>query len=462
MQQSRKILLAFYGDDFTGSTDALEFLARAGARTVLFLDHPTEAQLARYDGLDAVGVAGMTRTMGPADMAETLRDAFGVLGQLRPRHLHYKVCSTFDSSPEVGNIGTAISVGAEAFPNRLIPVLVGAPGLGRYSAFGNLFARMGIGSEGAIYRLDRHPSMSRHPVTPAHESDLRVHLSRQIDRAMGLIDLTDLEKPIDEIQEKLDTEVMAGRDIIFFDVMHEHQMTTIGQVLDRQVHVDAPLFSVGSSGIEKALGDYWTDHKQLTTRIEWEALSDCGPMLVLSGSCSPVTGDQISWALEHGFKEVVVDITLTGDIESSISEYAFKIKTFLHQGKSVILHTCKGPDDGRVRKTKRFFANNERMNEGSITTRIAKTFGKILGQAARLALSEQPVRRLVIAGGDTSGYVARELGIEAVEMIAPVYTGAPMCRAYAPGSPVDQLEVNLKGGQVGNESYFVAVQKGKI
>jgi uncharacterized protein YgbK (DUF1537 family) len=69
---------------------------------------------------------------------------------------------------------------------------------------------------------------------------------------------------------------------------------------------------------------------------------------------------------------------------------------------------------------------------------------------------------LVIAGGDTSSFVARELGIEAVEMIAPIYSGAPVCRAFAAGSPIDGIEVNLKGGQVGDEKYFGALQKGKL
>jgi uncharacterized protein YgbK (DUF1537 family) len=68
----------------------------------------------------------------------------------------------------------------------------------------------------------------------------------------------------------------------------------------------------------------------------------------------------------------------------------------------------------------------------------------------------------VIAGGDTSSYVARALGIEAVEMIAPLAPGAPLCRVRAPASPVDGLEVNFKGGQVGGEDYFGRAARGGI
>src|SRR5262245_1319277 len=152
------LILAFYGDDFTGSTDALEFLTRAGAAMALFIEPPSEKQLADYGHLDAIGVAGMTRAMSPADMEETLRPAFTQLRQLGARHIHYKVCSTFDSSPTTGSIDKAIDVGADIFQSRFVPLLVAAPSLGRYCLFGNLFARLGIGSNGNIYRLDRHPS----------------------------------------------------------------------------------------------------------------------------------------------------------------------------------------------------------------------------------------------------------------------------------------------------------------
>lgn len=464
MQNKKDILLAFYGDDFTGSTDALEFLSRAGAKTVLFLQNPTKELLEQFPDLGAIGVAGMTRAMIPQDMKQELDKAFQSLKQLKPKHVHYKVCSTFDSSPDIGNIGTAIQCGVEIFQNKFTPILVAAPNLGRYSSFGNLYARMGIGSQGAIHRLDRHPSMSKHPITPSHESDLRMHLSKQTNQPMGLIDLVDLNKDASEIKEKLCAEINSGNKIVFFDAMYEYQMQTIGNIIDGEVDEKTPLFSVGSSGIEKALGDFWTTKGFLNQRNHWKTLSECKPMLVLSGSVSPVTASQINWAVANGFEEVSVSIQALESETSEaklISEYQEKIATFLKLGKSVILHTSKGPNDPRVQETKTFF-NKKGWDEQQIRSQIAKRFGKILGQSARGALEQVPVKRLVIAGGDTSSFVARELGIIAVEMIAPIFIGAPMCRAFAPNSPVNNIEVNLKGGQVGDETYFGALQKGKI
>jgi len=463
MAEYKNIFLAFYGDDFTGSTDALEFLSRAGVRTILFLDDPMPEKIERFGYLDAVGMAGMTRAMIPDEMSKTLSQAFSVLNELNPRHVHYKVCSTFDSSPEIGNIGTAIETGTRIFQNEFTPVLVAAPNLGRYSAFGNLYARMGIGSQGAIYRLDRHPSMCAHPITPAFESDLRLHLLEQTSQPMGLIDLEDIVRPTSEIIAKLNTEIAEGKEIVFFDAMYEDQMTTIGEVLDQKAGEMSPLFSVGSSGIEKALGDFWTKQKIFSPRNQWEQLSECKPMLVLSGSVSPITASQIEWAVKNGFEEIEVDAQLmeNEDSEFFISEYQKKIISGLQKGKSVILHTSKGPKDPRIQKIKSIL-DKKGWDEQTKRIQTAKIFGKVLGQSARMALEKFPVKRLVIAGGDTSSFVARELGIEAVEMIAPLFLGAPLCCAYASGSPVDRIEVNLKGGQVGDATYFGALQKGKI
>ena len=96
--------LAFYGDDFTGSTDALEVLAFAGLRCALFLKPPTPGQLDRLAGYDAIGVAGDSRGMSPAEMDAALPAVFDALAALGAPIVHYKVCSTFDSSPAIGSM----------------------------------------------------------------------------------------------------------------------------------------------------------------------------------------------------------------------------------------------------------------------------------------------------------------------------------------------------------------------
>ena len=447
---STDLLLAFYGDDFTGSTDALEFLTRAGARTALFLEPPAPEQLARHPGLQAVGVAGMTRAMAPDAIAAELRPALAALRALGAPHVHYKVCSTFDSAPTVGSIGRAIDVAVEIFPARFVPLLVGAPALGRYCVFGNLFARMGIGSSGAIYRLDRHPAMSRHPVTPADESDLRLHLARQTRKRIGLFDLLQVDRPEAESRAALERIVNGGAEVVLFDVLHPAQLERIGRLIDAYASRERPLFSVGSSGVEMALGAHWAAQGRLVPQTSWADPGPAGPLLVVSGSCSPVTEKQIGWALAQGFAGVPLDpAALAGaaDPAGLVTAAVAEAAGHLRAGRSVIVHTSRGQVDPRV---------------AAQPGLAAQAVGAALGRVVRAAVERARPRRVVIAGGDTASRAARALGLEAVEMIAPLAPGAPLCRAYAPGSTLDGLELNFKGGQVGGEDYFGAVARGRI
>ena len=185
------VLIAWYADDFTGAAAVMEVLAFAGLKAMLFLEPPNEAQLARYPDLKAIGVASTARAQSPDWMDAELPDIFARLAALKPGLLHYKVCSTLDSSPRVGSIGRAIEIGAAQLSPAAVPILVAAPQMRRYQIFGHLFA--GFGED--VYRLDRHPVMSRHPVTPMMESDVAKHIAAQSDVLdMGCISLETLSK----------------------------------------------------------------------------------------------------------------------------------------------------------------------------------------------------------------------------------------------------------------------------
>ena len=439
-----KLLLTFYGDDFTGSTDALEQLALAGVRTMLFIEPPTARQLAPFKNLQAVGVAGMTRAMSSDAMERELKRALKKLKALGARHVHYKVCSTFDSSPTIGSIGRAIDVAAKLFPAPFVPLLVAAPALGRFTLFGNHFARYGIGSAGEIHRLDRHPSISRHPVTPMNEADLRLHLARQTKKKIALFDILKVALPEKERRVALGKILADKPGVILFDALDSEHLQQIGRLLDEYASAKQPLFSVGSSGIEMALGAVWNrrPHPEMLVRPVKQ-------LLVGSGSCSPVTSGQIAWALKNGFAEVALDAAALASRNSKL-EIQRAIKTtvkLLETGRSVIVHTTKSGSDKRL-VTK-------------LKSPAAEILGTALGNVLRSALQRKSVQRVCIAGGDTSSYAARALGIQAVEMIVPLTPGAPLCRAHAPDSPADKLEVVFKGGQVGAENYFGIALKGK-
>ncbi|WP_407429879.1 four-carbon acid sugar kinase family protein [Arcticibacter sp.] len=453
------LLMAFYGDDFTGSTDALESLSLAGIQTVLFIDPPTRDQLATYEGLQAIGVAGMTRSMPPVQMEDTLREAYAKLLELKPRHVHYKVCSTFDSSPVIGSIGKAIETGVSIFGSPFVPLLVAAPALGRYCVFGNLFARMGIGSDGKIHRLDRHPSMMNHPSTPSDESDLRLHLQKQTDKVIALVDILQIERPAEETSGVMERLVEDGAEIVLFDAIYDSQIERIGGILDAQAGKKAPLFSVGSSGVGSALASFWKE-RGLTAPRKLPGLSRSdSPILIVSGSCSPVTGAQIKAALSAGFAEIPVDPEIFESSERYFllrECYVNMATNYINEGKNIIVHTSRGVEDERLGRARQAFKAG-----GLNQSNSAYFYGTLLGEIVREVTATAKVKRVVIAGGDTSSYAARAMGIESVEMISTFAPGAPLCLARAPGSPLDGLEVAFKGGQVGKADFFINASAGE-
>lgn len=428
-----KLLLAFYGDDLTGSTDALEFICRAGAKAVLFLEPPSVEQLNRYPDLNAYGIAGLTRSLSPQAMEKELMLGFKMMKETGARHVHYKVCSTFDSSPKIGSIGKAIDCGDEIFQNEFVPVIGGMPALGRYCVFGNLFAKMGTAGNGTIYRIDRHPSMSKHPVTPANESDLRFHLGSQTKKKFGLVDITKIEKDIEHWNEQ----IQENDKVVLLDVLNEDQLLKIGEWLDYQYH-EKTLFSVGSSGIEMALGSFWNKTGDLQKIESWSRIASVHPLLVVSGSCSPVTTAQIAFAKKNGFEEVILDAKKICEDNTIVEGVLKKMDHLLWKKKDVIVHTGE--------------KNGDNLS--------SEVLGRLLGTIAKEGVEKGNVKRVVIAGGDTSSYAARAMEIEALEMIAPLVPGAPLCNAYSMNKAIDGIEVNLKGGQVGGEDYFVILKNG--
>jgi 3-oxoisoapionate kinase len=420
------LLMGFIGDDFTGSTDAMESLARHGIRTVLFTTFPNAEQLGQYPGLNAFGVAGLTRSVPTEEIDGHIRPMLVGMREFGVPIVHYKTCSTFDSSPTIGSIGRVIDVGMEVLASEFVPVVVGAPALGRYCVFGNLFAR--YGGEGEIFRLDRHPSMSRHPVTPMKEADLMRHLGEQTGKAIALLDVASLEMPLGNVERRLGELVEDGAEIVMMDVLHERHLGTIGALLTERTR---PLFVVGSSGVESALCAHWEKTGEAVEKAEFARPGAAKPIVAVCGSCSPVTGGQIEWAIANGFVEVIV-----GDEEA-----AKRASAAIGERKSVCLHT------GGTRAANR--GSGERPK-----------FGEILGQILLDILRETPVRRMVVAGGDTASQLARVLEIDAVEMIGELTRGSPLCRITSENPLVNGKEITFKGGQIGNQDFFGLVERG--
>jgi uncharacterized protein YgbK (DUF1537 family) len=409
------LLFAYYGDDFTGSTDALEALAANGVRTVLFLGVPSAAHWREFEDYDAVGIAGESRSRDPEWMQRHLPAVFHYLRSLNAPLTQYKVCSTFDSSPRTGNIGVAMSIGRNIFESGYVPVVVAAAHLRRYVLFGNLFAGQGD----AVYRIDRHPTMSRHPVTPMGESDLRLHLARQTSDPVELLDLISLTGT--QPDESFDKVLERGPAAVVFDGIDERSELATGRLLWSRRNRNP--FVAGSSGLTQGLIRHWRASRQIPPQFDVPRAAATDRVIVVSGSCSPVTEGQIRCALEDGFRGFHTAAMADDDLMASAL-------AALADGQSVVIYSALGPQ-----KLGGALAGEE--------------LGRYLGQMLRELMVRSGVRRAVIAGGDTASHAASQLGVHALTFAAPLAPGSPLCRAHSDDKVMDGIELVLKGGQVG-------------
>jgi uncharacterized protein YgbK (DUF1537 family) len=446
------LLLAYYGDDFTGSTDAMEALTAAGVPTLLCLDLPTPELLARFPGVRCVGLAGSSRGRNPDWMNEELPKAFASLASLGAPILQYKICSTFDSSAETGSIGRAIDLGVAHMPGRWSPMIVGAPRLKRYQMFGNLFAAV----DGVGYRLDRHPTMSRHPVTPMHEADLRLHLRQQTARCIELIDMLQLRGA--DAATRLNALSGGQTPVIMIDVLDEETLAAAGRLVweNRAEGV----FSASSSGLQYALAAHWRACGLLPDGASLPVAGPVKAIAVVSGSCSPVTAGQIGWARANGFHVERLDLrrSLAEDThEAEIERVSAIAVAAIRRGDSPLVHSAEGPDDPDVT------GFDTLAKEAGLTRHdAARKVGRTLAEVMRRLLDNADVRRVVVAGGDSSGEVTSTLGIAALSVAAGLAPGAPLCRAWSDTPRRDGLEIVLKGGQLGDAAFFGAVREGRV
>lgn len=453
--------LAFYGDDFTGSTDALEVLAFGGLRCALFLSVPTLAQMAMLGGFDAIGVAGASRAMSPDEMDAELPDVLSRLAALTPQIVHYKVCSTFDSAPAVGNIGRVIELSRAAFPQPVVPIIASTPALGRYCLFGHLFARSG--TDGEVYRIDRHPIMSVHPVTPMQESDVGLHLRKQAPLAIGNLPLTrlDTQSPA-ELAEHI-RDMAPARQAVVIDGLSPDHLTTTGDCLQHMAAgLEAPLFVVGSSGVEYALTQSWPDQKAAASADRYGSFEAVDQVLVVSGSASKLSAMQIETALDAGFREVAIDVealTIGPDTAAAEARLVSDVVSALANGASVVMHTARGPSDPRVAR----LIQGLQMRGDSLEQarhQSGRLVSERLGIVVDAIVRRHRLRRLVLSGGDTSSRITQALGPDALEIRARLSPGAPLCAVLSSAPHLSGLELALKGGQMGAADYFVRALRG--
>ena len=424
--------VSFVADDLTGASDVLAQAHRYGLDAVLIIG---DVSADGDDGgtplpadADVVGIAGPARSLGGQEFDALVRAQLAQIAEAGAPVLLYKVCSTFDSLPTLGSIGRGIELLHERFPD-LGPVAVAPaqPQFGRYTAFSNHFGVFA----GQVYRLDRHPVMSRHPSTPMHEADLRQVLAQQftdpaVPAAVHLPAYAD-GSFTDQWKE---CQTGGGSAFVVDAVTDEH--------LDEIAHAlrgagptgTSPSVVVGSGGIMAALA------RTATGRPAREAGPQraSGPVLVVSASASSTTAAQIDDAVAHGWADVPVPVQLlTGSDQDLVAALEEQVRAALSAGRDVIVHTTRGSDDPR-------YAAAGPVDPGHV--------GGLLGALAGRLATADLTRDIAVLGGDTSSHALMAMGVRELRVSDQFVTAGPIC-ASDDRAAVAGCRLLLKGGQVG-------------
>ncbi|WP_262029795.1 four-carbon acid sugar kinase family protein [Microvirga sp. Mcv34] len=412
----------WYGDDFTGATDTLATLAGRGRRAFLFLGIPEPQHLARVGDLEAVGIAGAARTLLPDEMRRELSPVGAFFRDLGVRVLHYKCCSTFDSAPERGNLAIAAATLRVDGMHETTVILGGQPSLGRYCAFSNLFAS--FGADGDIFRLDRHPTMSRHPATPMTEADLRRHFG-----ALGLPDVeaihwTVIEKGADAIAHEWRRLSQTARATLF-DALDARHIDAVGRLL-RSESEKSSLLVLGPSSVAQAF------FEAREAVLESASGSMDGPVLAFVGSLSPTSRAQMAAA--HSYRRLAIMpesvLSSAGARERIVQEAV----AMLGQGEHVMLSTAP--------------------EAGDVPHNAAADLARVSASLVDAVIRRHPVRRLAVAGGDTSSRIVQHLGYWGLGYHSQISNGVAVSVARSDDPARDRMLVMLKGGQMGHEQLF--------
>ena len=317
-----------------------------------------------------------------------------------------------------------------------------APGIRRWQAFGTLFA----GGPDGIHRLDRHPAMMRHPVTPMHEADVRRHLARQTTAPAGLIDLHDLATPT-RARAALVREHRSGARVVALDALDEARLAVAGGLMWGD---GIGAFAVGSQGVEEALVAHWRAERCLPEPFEPRGARAAGRMAVVSGSVSPVTALQIEAAIGAGFSAIRLDAVACARggaaADGAVDAAARGALDAVAAGRDPIVLTALGPDDPAV---------------GEVASLGSERIGASLGAVLRTLIHRAGIRRVAVAGGDSSGQVVSTLGIDALTALAPIAPGVALLHGHSDDPVLDGIEIALKGGQMGGVDVFGRVRVGR-
>ncbi|ULR47258.1 3-oxo-tetronate kinase [Rhizobium sp. K102] len=418
------ISLGSIADDYTGASDLANTLTKNGLRTVQTVGIP-DPSLALPD-VDAVVVSLKIRSVPASEAVTAATKAERWLRQQGAGHVLYKICSTFDST-DAGNIGPVTEALSEAAGGAGVLVTPAFPETGRTVYLGHLF----VGGQPL-----NESSLKDHPLNPMHDANLVRVLARQSRGAVGLIDLAAIAAGPAAAKAKLDALSTTGVTMAIADAIFERDLETLGEVA-----LETPV-STGASGLGLGLARALVRSGRISGRTTAEdAIRPVGGLsAIIAGSCSHATLRQLEVAerlmpvlrldperlLAAGPDEIAAAISWAGDRISA---------------GPVVVAASAAPET---------------------VSRLQSQFGReASGYAIETATSiiaaelvERGVRRLVVAGGETSGAAVDKLAIPAFLIGPEIAPGVPVLRTV--GNAQGDMLLALKSGNFGGEDFFAA------
>lgn len=401
------MLLGCIGDDFTGSSDLANTLAKQGMRTVQYSGIPAED--AEPD-IQAGVVALKSRSIKPSDAVAQSLEALDWLKRQGCTQFFFKYCSTFDSTPE-GNIGPVADALAEALDAKTVIACPAFPGTGRSVYQGHLFVKDVLLNESG---------MQNHPITPMVDANIRRWLQRQSRYSVGHIPAQTVLSGPAAIATALEAETAAGHRHIIVDAIQDSDLYQIGRAAK-----DLTLIT-GGSGIALGLPENFSC---TPGPVHWQAQS--GKTIALSGSCSEATRAQVN---EHRKSQAAQEL-LAGDVIEGRVTTTRCAQWLLEQDGIPLLYSSADPD--MVAKVQETYGRE----------RASEALEAFFAEVARRCI-QGGVTKVITAGGETSGAIVEGLSLQKLEIGPEIDPGVPALRAHA------SLTVALKSGNFGSLNFF--------
>jgi len=411
------IRLGAVADDYTGASDLANTWNKAGLRTVQTIGVPDRGIDLR--AVDAVVVALKSRSIAADEAVALSRAADHWLRQQGAAHVMFKICSTFDSTDR-GNIGPVMDALLDDAGEAIALVTPAFPETGRTVYRGHLF----VGD-----RLLQDSPLKDHPLNPMHESDLTRMLARQSAKEVGLVDVLSVSSGVNAVRTRLDQLAELGCGAAIADAISERDLEILGQAaLPHRMSVGASGLGLGlARALVAESGDKSPD-------APLDPIG--GSAICLAGSCSEATLGQIAVA-ETQMPVFRLDPRNLIDDDAEVNAAIDWALARIGDRPALI---ASSQSAAGVRALQAEFGGD----------RISHAIERALGMIAA-AVVQHGVRRLVVAGGETSGAVVDRLGLKSFLLGPEIAPGVPVLRTIGGGSP---MALALKSGNFGGPDFF--------